>query len=89
MSSYKAQKIVDTLLINNKDMEKNIGRTVRFKNPNTPGYGEIYKENHKITSIQKNYKGDLCYRVSAFENDFGRIAEIDEIEFIPSLRLVK
>lgn len=61
-----------------------IGRNCRYKNWN-PSLGSIARtEIYTIGSIQKDYKGDLCYRVYAnsYNDTFGRCMQIDQCEFI-------
>jgi len=69
--------------VHNEEMEKNIGKRVIFKNP-TCEYqrecdGQIF-----ITGIQKDYKGEIVYRVCAEHEkyQFGCPAALDEVEVI-------
>lgn len=64
--------------VQNKEMEKNIGKKVRYINPTCI----VEHEEHVIKSLQKNYKGDIIYRIYRDDNDFGRPANPSDIEFI-------
>lgn len=73
------------------DMERNIGRIIRFK-PEKPGENIGYikrTEPHKIIGIQRDYRGELCYRVQPHpvENfghagKFGSPARPEDIIFV-------
>lgn len=74
------------LIANNTEMEKNIGRTIRMKSEKwNSSYGLMAKEStYTIIGIQKDYKGDLCYRAScnSFNDTFGRPFNPEDIEFL-------
>jgi len=90
-----AKKVIDTIPLKTNDvnLEKNIGRYVRFKNKDKSrgllaNMGMIYE----IISIQKHW-GDIDgkyvphkigYRIAqvGYDNDFGRVGDVDEIEFV-------
>lgn len=59
-------------------MESNIGRTVRFKDPEYPAY----EGKHTIVDIQNNYDSELIYRVENSNDDFGKPAHPDDIVFV-------
>ncbi len=65
------------------ELDLNIGRYGRVANPNKLGYGRIHHERFQIVGLQKNYKGDVVYRV-VFESDtnrFGSPIPPDEVVF--------
>ena len=68
------------------EMEKNIGRQIRFQyDSNQSRFGTIHRDyTFTIVGVQKDYKGDLCYRVTCdgFEDRFGSVASIGEFDFI-------
>lgn len=72
------------------DMAKNIGRDVRFigGKAGDKSRGTIHDMPHTIIGVQKNYKGDLSYRVisrnpdGTVEDNIGRVANPKELEFI-------
>lgn len=70
----------------NEEMEKNIGRIIRMKPEKwTESYGLMVKEStYTVIGIQKDYKGDLCYRAicNAFNDTFGRPFNPEDIEFL-------
>lgn len=70
----------------NEEMEKNIGRIIRMKPEKwTESYGLMVKEStYTVIGIQKDYKGDLCYRATcnAFNDTFGRPFNPEDIEFL-------
>ena len=53
------------------ELDLNVGRFGRVANPDRPGYGTIHHERFEVVGIQKNYLGDICYRV-VFESDVQR-----------------
>ncbi len=57
--------------VSNPEMEANIGRRLRYDEP-TCG---VEHEDFTIVCIQKNYKGDMCYRVveDSDKRMFGRV----------------
>jgi len=59
----------------------NVGKKCRFVKPRCPAeQGE-----HTIKCLQKNYKGEICYRVTGGPYDahhFGRVAKFEEVEII-------
>jgi hypothetical protein len=61
-------------------MDENIGRRVRFTNPKYPAYYADFT----IQAVQRNWRGDLVYRVVSDEDEhgFGCCAATDEIHFI-------
>jgi hypothetical protein len=64
---------------NNKQaelMKENIGRTCSVQRP-----GGNLIEGLTVELIQKDYKGDLCYRVSSEEFQFGFPVEPDWVTF--------
>jgi len=83
--------------VSDEEMEKNIGRYIIFKREPGDSYGLIHNFVHKIVAIQKNYKGDLCYRVVCVEGpyagspaaNFGSVADPDKIEILPKDYVVK
>jgi hypothetical protein len=90
-----AKEVISTIPLkaNDVNLEKNIGRYVRFKNKEKnrgllANMGMIYE----IIAIQKHW-GDINgeyvphkigYRIAEVgrDNDFGRVGDVDEIEFI-------
>lgn len=59
----------------------NVGKKCRFKEPKCPAENGT----HIILCLQKDYRGEICYRVTGgpFDaNKFGRVAHFDEIEII-------
>lgn len=72
------------LLAFDKKMAKNIGRRVIYKNWK-PSMGTLARDHtFTIVGIQKDYAGNLCYRVTCngFKDTFGRCANPKEIEFV-------
>ena len=96
INKFKAAKeVIDIipLKINDVILEKNIGRYVRFKDKNKKRgllahMGMIYE----IISIQKHWgyidgkyvPHKIGYRIVevGYDNDFGRVGDVDEIEFV-------
>lgn len=74
------------LVAHDIEMEKNIGRQIRFNyDPADSRFGTIHRDyTFTIVGVQKNYRGELCYRVSCdgFEDRFGSVASIGEFGFI-------
>lgn len=71
------------LITKDADMERNLGRMVRFINW-TPSLGTQARDNvFSIIGVQKIYNGTLAYRVvcDAEGDTFGRPARPDQIEF--------
>jgi hypothetical protein len=80
------------------ELDDDIGRHVRFPEAEEdPENDSLYNHEHVIVAVQKDYKGDLCYRVQLAqdvpspmegeemieaEEDLGRVAEPDEVEFV-------
>lgn len=71
------------------EMEKNVGRAVRFKGPWTKArltrMGTSARDHtFEIIGVQKIWDGRLAYRVLAreYEDTFGRPATADEIDFL-------
>jgi len=90
-----AKKVIDTIPLktNDEQLGKNIGRYVRFKDKDKnrgllANMGMVYE----IISIQKHWgyiDGEyvphkIGYRIAevGYDNDFGRVGDIDEIEFV-------
>lgn len=90
-----AKKVIDTIPLktNDEKLEKNIGRYVRFKDKDVSrgllaNLGMIYE----IVAIQKHWgyvdgkylPNKVGYRIAEVgnDNDFGRVGDIDEIEFV-------
>jgi len=84
-----------SLEASDNELEKNIGRYVKFSmNDKTKKYGLIQKLGmiYEIISIQKHwgyvngkYVSDkIGYRLAQVgnDNDFGRVGDVDEIEFV-------
>lgn len=77
------------LIASDAEMEKNIGRHVRFTGPwNAKRKRELglkaYYFSFTVVGVQRNYKGDLCYRVlcDGYADTFGCCASADEIRFV-------
>lgn len=70
----------------NEEMEKNIGRIIHMKPEKwNESYGLMVKEStYTVIGIQKDYKGDLCYRATcnSFNDRFGRPFNPEDIEFL-------
>lgn len=72
------------------ELDLNVGRSVRFKGPWKPSDGTIRRDCvFLIRGVQKNYRGELCYRVHAQdyptidrEEQFGCVAHPNEVEFV-------
>lgn len=67
------------------EMRANIGRLAKYIWE--PSMGTFAKTAiFKIGSIQRNYKGDLCYRVYAttYDDTFGRVMSPDECNLLPN-----
>lgn len=66
------------------ELDLNVGKLVRFHD--NPHYGTIYKTLHKIIGVQKNYRGQTCYRVESLEHEgdqgIGRVAHPEEVYFV-------
>ena len=59
----------------------NVGKQCRFIKPRCPAE----QGTHTIKCLQKNYRGDICYRVTGGPGDphnFGRVAYFDEVEIL-------
>lgn len=72
------------LVCEDAEMEKNIGRQIKYINW-TPSMGTLARDNtFTIIGVQKNYKGEKCYRVmcDGYNDTFGRVAKPDSFEFI-------
>lgn len=70
----------------NPDMDKNIGRKVWFSNGGCEkGDGLVHALDFEIVGTQKNYKGDLCYRVKCrdYEDRFGCVLPLDRVQWTP------
>ena len=50
------------------ELDLHVGRFGRVANPDAPGYGPKHRERFEIVGVQKDYKGDIVYRV-VFESD--------------------
>jgi hypothetical protein len=58
------------------ELDLHVGRLCRFVNPSCPAEsGE-----HLIAGLQKNYRGEICYRVVTDSDSFGRVARPSEVE---------
>ena len=64
--------------ISNEEMEADIGKLVKYINSSCGIEYEIFN----IGGIQKDFKGDLCYRLFNNNCDFGRPAYKSQIEFL-------
>ena len=53
------------------ELDLNVGKFGRVVDPNKQGFGTIHRERFEIVGVQKNYRGELCYRV-VFESDNNR-----------------
>ena len=98
INKFKSAKqvIKDVSLdVDNEELEQNIGRYVKFSmNDKTRKYGLIQKLGmiFEIISIQKHYgyvdgkyvPNKIGYRLGQVgkDNDFGRVGDVDEIEFV-------
>ena len=72
------------LMAEDAEMEKDIGRVVKFINWN-PSMGTVARDyTFTIIGVQKIHDGRLAYRVqcNGFDDTFGRPALRDEIKFI-------
>ena len=59
----------------------NVGKKCRFVKPRCPAE----QGTHTIKCLQKNYKGEICYRVTGGPYDahnFGRVAKFEEVEIL-------
>lgn len=73
------------------DMDLQVGKLCMLLP--SPGDGEIHREPHRIVGVQKDYRGQLCYRVqctpTAYRRhfptgaDFGRVAPPSTVRIIP------
>jgi len=70
------------------ELDDDIGRHVRFPDAEE---GTYFAHEHVIVAVQYDHKGDLAYRVQLAEdagelgnpeNDLGRVAPPDEVEFV-------
>lgn len=73
------------LLTQNVEMEKNIGRKVKFIP--APGQGTIHRRTFKIIGVQKDYRGVDVYRVQVLRpqggaEEFGFPATTEQLTFI-------
>lgn len=61
-------------------LSEDIGLRCRFINPRCPAE----QDDFTITAIQKNYRGDLCYRVvgDTDSHSFGCVAHPSDVEII-------
>ena len=59
------------------EMDLNIGKRCTYKEPTCV----IEEETFTIVGVQKNYRGDKCYRVVADsdEHEFGQCAQADKV----------
>lgn len=53
------------------ELDLDVGRFGRVRNPSKPGFGERHHERFEVVGVQKNYRGDVVYRV-VFESDTRR-----------------
>lgn len=64
------------------EMEKNIGRKVRFLNGGQMRTdGAVHRELFEIIGVQRDYRGELCYRVKclAYEDRFGCVMPVNRV----------
>jgi hypothetical protein len=69
------------------ELDMNVGRRVRFIGPYLPWHGTLRRNcEFVIRCLQKNYRGEVCYRVHAIEDGteepFGCVAVPSEVEFV-------
>lgn len=63
-------------------MDLNVGKRGKMIDPDIATQGTISLEPFVIISVQKNYRGELCYRVvhDSDSHGFGRLVDPSEIE---------
>jgi hypothetical protein len=91
-----ATKVLEYFHTTNSEMKKNIDRTFKFK-PGLTGKGLIAEvATYEIVGLQKNYRGEDCYRAmylpviiegEKFIDNWGCCAHPDDIQF--ALTLIK
>ena len=64
--------------VSNHNMEQNIGKHVKFKNPRCLIEREIFT----IEGIQRIYTGEISYRVFSDSCNIEHPTQVDSIEFI-------
>lgn len=66
--------------IGNTSLVEDIGLRVKYINPKYPAQFD----NFTIILIQKDYRGELCYRIvgDKDKSQFGCVAHLDEVEII-------
>lgn len=60
------------------EMLANVGKRVRYIKPSCL----VEERDFTIGGVQRDYRGVFCYRVYWDGDDFGRVAQLDQIEFI-------
>ena len=75
------------LLVRDPEMEKNIGKTVRFVFPRgwRPEDGTLRRDSlARIVGVQRDYRGCKVYRVVflAVDDTFGTTASPEAVEFV-------
>jgi len=65
------------------DLDENIGKKCRFKDPKKYGFGIVHGHLQEVIAVQRDYRGNLCYRVISLEykDSFGRTAQVSDIIF--------
>ncbi|XZE35808.1 hypothetical protein SH501x_001351 [Pirellulaceae bacterium SH501] len=65
------------------ELDLNVGRCGKVADPNKPGFGRIHHERFQIVGLQKDYRGDVVYRVvcESDKNRFGSPLSPDEVLF--------
>lgn len=83
--SYNEQEVIDSLKQSKSELDKDIGRSVKYR---TVTCG-IENETFIIRHIQTNYKGELCYNlvpitgetVGTPSGEFGRCCNPSQVYF--------
>lgn len=57
--------------------DMHVGKMCRFRNPRPMQAGTF-----RIVCLQKNYRGDVCYRIDVPWSPIGDIVCLDEVEVI-------
>lgn len=73
------------LAVSDADMEKNIGRKVRYLNGgHEPSDGTTHAMLFEVIGVQHNYREELCYRVKCLDYDdrFGRVMSLDRVVWV-------
>lgn len=80
MQNFK--QIFPEFAASNSEMEKNIGRKVRFlEGGERKTDGTIHRELFEVVGVQRDYRGELCYRVKclAYEDRFGCVMPLNRV----------